>query len=128
MVFILKTFRNIMKTTFFHTISIISHNISLCVKTASLTSDIVQNGFSLLPSSKKNFTDYLKKPISKNFITAPTTSDKISDLIHNLKSSKSIGPYSIPTKIMKISKEIISLPLSLLINDSISKGLFPNIC
>ena len=64
-----------MKTTFFHTISIISHNISLCVKTASLTSDIVQNGFSLLPSSKKNFTDYLKKPISKNFITAPTTSD-----------------------------------------------------
>ena len=31
-------------------------------------------------------------------------------------------------KIMKISKEIISLPLSQLINDSISKGSFPNIC
>ena len=29
---------------------------------------------------------------------------------------------------MKISKEIISLPLSQLINDSISKGSFPNIC
>ena len=29
---------------------------------------------------------------------------------------------------MKISKEIISLPLSQLINDSICKELFPNIC
>ena len=81
-----------------------------------------------IPPTKKNFTDYLKKPNSENFIIAPTTSDEISDLIHNLKSSKSVGPYSIPTRIMKISKEIISLPLSQLINDSISKGLFPNIC
>ena len=81
----------------------------------------------ILPT-KKNFTDYLKKPNSENFTIAPTTSDEISDLIHNLKSSKSVGPYSIPTKIMKISKEIISLPLSQLINDSISKGSFPNIC
>ena len=72
----------------------------------------------------------MKKPNSENFILAPTTSDEISDLIHNLKSSKNVGPYSIPTKIMKISKEIIFLPLSLsqLINDSISKGSFPNIC
>ena len=81
-----------------------------------------------IPPTEKNFTDYLKKLNSENFIIAPTTSDEISDLIHNLKSSKSIGPYSIPNKIMKISKEIISLPLSQLINDSISKGSFPNIC
>ena len=80
-----------------------------------------------IPPTKKNFTDYLKKPNSENFIIAPTISDKISDLIHSLKSSKSVGPYSIPTKIMKISKEI-SLPLFQLINDSISKGSFPNIC
>ena len=31
--------------------------------------------------------------------------DEISDLIYNLKSCKNIGPYSIRTKIMKISKE-----------------------
>ena len=70
----------------------------------------------------------MKKPNSENFIIASTTFNEISDLIHNLKSSKSVGPYSIPTKIMKISKEIISLPLSQLINDSISKESFPNIC
>ena len=78
-----------------------------------------------IPPTKKTFTDYLKKP---NFIIVPTTPEEISDLIHNLKSSKSIGLNSVPTRIMKISKEIISLPLSQLINDSISKGSFSNIC
>ena len=66
-----------------------------------------------IPPTKKIFTDYLKKPNSENLTRAPTTSDEISDLIHNLKSSKSVGPYNIPTKIMKISKEIIYFILSL---------------
>ena len=47
-VFNLKTFINSLKTTFFHSF-IISHNISLCVKTAVLTSDIVENGFCWQP-------------------------------------------------------------------------------
>ena len=81
-----------------------------------------------IPPTKKTFTDYLEKPNSENFIIAPTTTEEISDLIHNLKSSKSVDPYSIPTKIKKISKKIISLPLSQLINDSMSKESFPNIC
>ena len=81
-----------------------------------------------IPPTKKNFTDYLKKSNSENFTIAPTTSDEISDLIHNLKSSKSVGLHRIPTKIIKASKEIISLSLSQLINDFISKGSFPNIC
>ena len=70
----------------------------------------------------------MKKLNSENFIIAPATPEEVCDLIHNLKFSKSVGPYSIPIKIMKISKEIISLPLSQLINDSISKGSFPKIC
>ena len=81
-----------------------------------------------IPPTKKTFKDYLKKPNSEKFIIAPPTSDEISNLIQNLKSSKSAGPYSVPIKIKKISREIISLPLSQLINDSISKALFPNIC
>ena len=42
---------------------------------------------------------------------APTTANEISDLIHNLKSSKSVG-HSIPTKIMKIAEENLFTPLS----------------
>ena len=73
---------------------------------------IGRNPQNKIPSTEKNLTDYLKKANSKNFIIAPTTSDEISDLMHNLKFRKTVGPYSIPTKIMKISKEIISLPLN----------------
>ena len=46
----------------------------------------------------------------------------------SLDSSKSVGNCSIPTKILKIAREIVSLPLSQLINNSISKGIFPEIC
>ena len=37
-------------------------------------------------------------------------------------------PCSIPTKILKIDREIVSLSLSQLINNSISKGIFPDVC
>ena len=40
-----------------------------------------------IPPTKKTFTDYLKKPNSEKFIIAPPTSDEISNLIQNLKSS-----------------------------------------
>ena len=65
-----------------------------------------------IPPTKKTFTDYSKKTSHENLIKAPKTADEIIDLTHSLKSSKSVAPYSIPTIIMKISKEIISLPLS----------------
>ena len=42
--------------------------------------------------------------------------------------SKSVDLYSIPARTMKIAKGIISSPFSKLINNSISQGIFPNIC
>ena len=81
-----------------------------------------------IPPTTNTFTDYLKKKNSENFTIAAATADEINDLIHNLKSSESVGPYSIPTKTMKISKERSSLPFSQLINDFMSKGTFSNIC
>ena len=49
-------------------------------------------------------------------------------MICSLDSSESVGPYSIPTKILKIARELVSLPLPQLSNNSISKGIFPTIC
>ena len=60
------------------------------------------------PASKR-FTDFLKRPNPENFIiTNTTTTDEIGDLINSFESSKSVGPYGIPTKIMTIAKGIIS--------------------
>ena len=79
-----------------------------------------------IPLTKKTVTDYLKTPKVENFAIGLTSADEISDLIYSLDSSKSVGPCSIPTKILKIAREIVSLPLSELINNSISKGIFPD--
>ena len=44
-----------------------------------------------------------------------------------MNTSKSIGPYSIPTNILKISCSVLSKPLVKLINFSFSEGTFPNL-
>ena len=48
--------------------------------------------------------------------------------IKTLKNSKSTGPNSIPTKIFKIIKKLISIPLSTVINKSYANETFPNTC
>ena len=80
------------------------------------------------PNTKKTFADYLKKPNLENFTKVLTRADEISDLICSVDSNRSVSPCSIPTKILKITREIASLPLSQIINSSISKWIFPNIC
>ena len=79
-----------------------------------------------IPPTNKTFTDYLKTQNLENVTICLTSAEEISDLICSLDSSKSIGLCSIPTKILKIAREIVSLPLSQLINNSISKGMFPD--
>ena len=44
-----------------------------------------------------------------------------------MNTSKSVGPYSIPTNILKISCSILSKPLMKLINFSFSEGTFPEL-
>ena len=52
---------------------------------------------------------------------------EISDIISDLNIRKSTGPNSIPTKVMKQIKDVISAPLAKLINRSFHNGVFPNI-
>ena len=94
----------------------------------NFSTSIGKNLQNKIPPTKKTFTDYLNRLSLGNFTIGVTSADEISDLICSLESSKSVGPCSIPTKILKIATEIVSLPLSELINNSISKGIFPDIC
>ena len=61
--------------------------------------------------TKKTFKDYLKTPNLENFAKCLAIADEISDLICSLDSSKRIGSCSVPTKVQKIAREIVSLPL-----------------
>ena len=45
-----------------------------------------------------------------------------------LIGSKSTGPNSIPTILLKQTRNTVSLPLAKLINKSFETGIFPDIC
>ena len=49
-------------------------------------------------------------------------------ILKTLKNSKSTGPNSIPTKIRKTIKKLISILLSTIINKSFANGTFSNVC
>ena len=62
--------------------------------------------------TKKYYTDYLLNPNKETFFITPTTDEEISDIISDLNIRKSTGPNSIPTKVMKQIKDVISAPFS----------------
>ena len=55
---------------------------------------------------------YLKHSNLKTFFLSPTTPNEIKNIINSIKSSKCVGPNSIPTKILHLIKDKISIPLS----------------
>ena len=50
------------------------------------------------------------------FFIFPTSPREIQDEIESLNANKSTGPYSIPTKLLKLLKSLLSEPLSVLFN------------
>ena len=89
----------------------------------SIGQDLQKN----IAPTKKHFSDYLKAPNTDTFYISPTTPKEISDLIKTFKNSKSLGPNSIPTNILKQIHETISIHLSTLITKSFKTGVFPNL-
>ena len=81
-----------------------------------------------IPPTREDYAQYLKTPSTSNFSIKPIKPEEIRDIIKTPKNSKSAGPNSIPTKILKIIKKSISTPLSTLINNSFANGTFPKVC
>ena len=78
-----------------------------------------------LPMSNKSPVNFMADRNGNFFFTAPSTSYQISDIISTLKSGKSLGPNSIPMKILKSLSSLISSPLFQIINESFQSGVFP---
>ena len=70
-------------------------------------------------------TFYLKSRVPVSFLISPTNPREIKELIGNLDDSKSSGPCSVPTKLLKLVNEEISFPLSEICNVSFKEGVFP---
>ena len=63
-----------------------------------------------------NYKDYLENSVTNSFFLKPTNKGEVNSIIKQMKTNKAIGPNSIPTKILKMSQQIIAKPLVYLIN------------
>ena len=61
-----------------------------------------------------------------SFFISPSVPSDISDIIALLKPGNSLGPNSIPMKILKSLSSLISSPLSQIINESFQCGTIPD--
>ena len=76
-------------------------------------------------NGNKHYTNYLKNLNPNTFLANPSNPNEIETIIHEIDSTKSVGPNSIPTIILKEIKSIISTPISNMFNKSIKNGTFP---
>ena len=66
-----------------------------------------------------NYKDYLQN--------LACNEEEVKPIIKQMKTNKAIGLNSIPTKILKMSQQIIAKPPAYLINLSFSTGVFPDL-
>ena len=75
--------------------------------------------------TKRKFQAYLANLNSKTFPLYPTTPTEVRDYIKNLDIRKSVGPFSIPNRILKEFHNLFSIPISQIFNMSLEIGIFP---
>ena len=88
--------------------------------------NIGNNLASAIPSVAGSPYSYLDPSNPHCFYLFPTTQQEIEDVISNLNSNKANGPYSIPTKIIKLLKGVLAQPLEILLNLSFATGVVPD--
>ena len=85
-----------------------------------------QNITKTIPRTNKSPVDFMGDRIGNSFFIAPSVPLEISEIISLLKAGKSLGPNSIPMKILKALSPLISPLLSQIINESFQSGIFPD--
>ena len=77
--------------------------------------------------SNKRFSDFLTNRARNSFFfSSPTDKDEIALIISSLDSTKSVGPNSIPTEILKLLKNDNSCQIVDILNMSFTSGVFPS--
>ena len=92
--------------------------------------NIERNIAKRIPKGRKWPMTYLNDKILKlkSFFFYLTTPDEIIKIIKSFSNNKSAGPNSLPTPILKNCADVLSFPISYLVNLSFTTREFPNLC
>ena len=88
--------------------------------------NVAKNITKTIPKTPKSPLDYLSNRTCNSLFLTPVTMTEVKDSISSLDPSKSVGPNSIPIKLLKVIGSCISPLLALLVNQSFQSGNFPN--
>ena len=89
----------------------------------NIGSDLAKN---INYSGTKNHKTYLDTPINKKFNFTQVTVRNVNDILESLPSKTSSGYDGLSLKLLKSIKHIILEPRTLIINQMINTGLFPD--
>ena len=73
-----------------------------------------------------DYKKYLSDRVYSNFLFQSADTEEILRIITSLNNSKSTGPNSIPTEILKLLAPILCYPLKEIINISFATGVYPD--
>ena len=80
-----------------------------------------------IPKTNSKFSDFLNNPVPNSIFLSPLDDQEISDMFSKINTSKSCGPNSIPSKLLKVHAEAFFSPVKNMINSSLAEGTFPSI-
>ena len=72
------------------------------------------------------YTSYLTNVTASNFYFSPINQDNVSKIIASLRSKSSFGHDGMSTKCLKTLAPVLLAPLTLIINQSLTTGIFPD--
>ena len=76
-------------------------------------------------STDINYKSYLKRTITSSFTFDLVNEDEVRKTITSLKTKDSAGHDGISTKLLKVIGPTILKPLTLILNQSLITGIFP---
>ena len=79
-----------------------------------------------IPQVNTTFEHYLDNPCLNSFIPRIATDNEIRLLILQLDVTKACGPTSIPNKLLNLFADVLSPPLTLITNNCLQTGMFPD--
>ena len=79
-----------------------------------------------IDDSTLDFTDYLNNPTEHHFNFNTITESETLSIINKLKSKNSSGKDEISNKLLKSIKNAIAKPLTIIINQFLKTGIFPD--
>ena len=100
--------------------------VNIAIQFNRYFTSVANNITQKIPRIPRSPLSYLTSPNPESFFIFPCTSDEVTGVIKSLKNGKSSGPNSIPIKLLKILDPLISIALSVLINESFETGIFPD--